>query len=251
MLHIVCGDLAQITLQQTLGPEARIQVLRDDLAIGPLGDIDSPPCAARAAFWNQAWADRWPSKPDFATDLAEDARWLAQLQEEVTVWHGDSCSEQLLLTRVAAALNGRAPLWEVACGRLPQLPRRTVSLCAPELLNELHGQRRLVTAERREQLAGVWWQQCREDANVRLWQDGVFSGQDFDEVDQALLAACGQSGELARAMAQVMADTTGFYPTDLFLLWRARELERQGLIRLGGESGEYGYRGLQVQCSPR
>jgi hypothetical protein len=247
MQHLVCGDLAASQLRQALGPTAEIQVLRDDLAIGPLSDIDTPPCSARVAFWQQAWAADWPNQPDFARGITEDARWLAQLQEEVTLWHGDSCSEQLLLTRVAAALSAKPqPLWHAACGRLPAQPRRTVSLCAPALLKQRHSQRQLLSSEQRQQLAESWRTQCRDNAEIRLWQDGAFHPQTFAELDQALLAACGRFRELPRAMAQVMADTSGFFPTDALLLWRARELERQDRIRLSGEPGEYGYRGLQV-----
>lgn len=248
MLHLVCGDLAQVVLQQALGPQARIQVLRDDLAIGPLRDIQTPPCTARVAFWAGLWPHAWLAPPDFAGDLAADARGLARLDETVTVWHGDSCSEQLLLTRVAAALAQRSqPIWEVACGQLPQWPRRTVSLCAPALLATLHQQRRLLTRERCAQLADTWRQQCLANAEVRLWQGGGFHGQSFDSIDQALLAACAEPGQLAAAMARVMADSRGFFPTDLLLLWRARELERRGLLRLSGEPGEYAYRGLWVE----
>lgn len=247
MLHLVCGDLAGTVLQQALGPQARIRVLRDDLAVGPLRDIDAPPCAARVEFWTRLWPAAGLTPPDFAGELVDDARWLAQLDEAVTVWHGDSCSEQLLLARVASA-SARAgrPLWEVACGQLPQWPRRTVSLCAPALLAELDGQRRLVTGGRRARLMDAWHQQCQADADLRLWQNGAFEAQPFAVIDQSLLAACSRSTELAPAMAEVMAECRGFFPTDLFLLWRARVLQARGLLRLSGEPGEYGYRGLRV-----
>jgi hypothetical protein len=250
MLHLVCGDLAGEVLRKALGPQARIRVLRDDLAVGPLRDIESPPCAARVAFWEQVWPAQLPGRPDFAGELTGDAGWLAQLDEAVTLWHGDSCSEQLLLTRVAASLDqSGAPLWEVACGQLPTGPRRTVSLCSPTQLASLYQQARALDGERRRALAAIWREQCHLNAEIRLWQDGRFVSQGFAELDQALLDACGRHGQLAEAMGQVMAGTRGFFPTDLLLFWRARELQARGLLRLAGEPGAYGYRDLRVTPS--
>ena len=111
MWHLVCGDNAVAGVSHVIGQEAAagLRVLRDDLAVGPLGDVDTPPCAARAAFWGAVWPAGLMPVPDFAADLPADAQWLAGLalqERPVTVWHGDSASEQLLLARVAHALEG-------------------------------------------------------------------------------------------------------------------------------------------------
>jgi len=45
---------------------------------------------------------------------------------------------------------------------------------------------------------------------------------------------------LARAMAEVMSHCDGFFATDLFLYWRARELAKSGVIELSdGAEAEY------------
>ena len=134
MWHLVCGDAAVEGVRFVLGEDTAsctLRVMRDDLAVGPLQDIDSPPCAARSAYWQGVWPQSMQPVPDFDAQLQADARGLSALssgQRSVTVWHGDSCSEQLLLARVAQALAGSTiELWEVACGN-PQLPpRRAVS----------------------------------------------------------------------------------------------------------------------------
>lgn len=121
MWHLTCGDLAADCVRRLLASDndAEVRVLRDDLAVGPLVDIDSPPCRARVAFWDDVWPAATTPRPDFS-GVADDAEWLAALVSQprpVTVWHGDSASEQLLLARVAAALEGSSlPMHEVVCG---------------------------------------------------------------------------------------------------------------------------------------
>lgn len=247
MQHLVCGDHAATQLRLALGAHAQILVLRDDLAIGPLQDIDQAPCSARVSFWQQLWDKQAPLQPDFGQAMLQELRTLEHLSGTLTLWHGDSCTEQLSLARVAyQQRNNPQPLWEVPCGVLPQQPRRTVSLCSPATLRELAQYRRQLSTTRRQQLAQCWLQQCRANAELRLWQAGQLVGQHYAEIDQALLAACQQSTDLAHAMAQVMRHSVGFYPTDSFLLWRARLLHNQGLIELRGPPGDYGYRGLRL-----
>lgn len=255
MWHLVCGDNAVAGVSQVIGAEAAtgLRVLRDDLAVGPLQDVDQPPCAARAAFWSAVWPAAVTPVPDFATDLPADARWLARLAQQerpVTVWHGDSCSEQLLLARVAHALHGSAvELWEVPCGsgdsRVQH--RMAVAMHRPEALAQVATPRR-VDAPRQAALAAQWQALLADPQPVRRWQTGAFSSEGYQAVDRILLErAGGQPQPLARLMADVMARSDGFFATDFFVFWRARELAATGQLRLSGEPGEHGYRGLQVQ----
>ncbi|MDX1367968.1 DUF1835 domain-containing protein [Pseudomonas sp.] len=256
MWHLVCGDNAVAGVRHVIGAhqaEAGLRVLRDDLAVGPLVDVDTPPCAARAAFWQAVWPEAVRPVPDFATDLAADARWIAALAEQsrpVTVWHGDSASEQLLLARVANALAGSAlPLWEVRCGTGDSRveTRKAVAMHAPEALAAL-AQPREVDAERRQALAAQWRAALTDNARVRRWQADAFHGEDYQAIDAALLRhASDDEQPLARLMAEVMACCDGFFATDYFLFWRARELAAAGRIELTGEAGAHGYGGLQAR----
>ncbi|MNM73915.1 hypothetical protein D3C81_856600 [compost metagenome] len=54
-IHVVNGDVAGTTLRQALAQAARpdpVVVLRDDLAVGPLADIDSTGLV-RSGFWQR------------------------------------------------------------------------------------------------------------------------------------------------------------------------------------------------------
>ena len=229
-----------------------MRVLRDDLAVGPLSGVDSAPCAARAAFWEQVWPAEVAPRPAFADELAADARWLANLAKQaaaVTVWHGDSASEQLLLARVAAALQGSScGLHEVSCGtgdsRAGQ--RKAVSMHSPEALAALY-RPQAVPASRQTELAAVWHEQRASSHDIRRWCEGAFRGEDYRLIDAALVAASpNQFAPLARAMAEVMGHCDGFFATDFFLYWRARELAAAGQLELRGDSAA-GYRDLQVR----
>ncbi len=247
--HLVCGDNAAEGVASVLGEalaRQSLRVLRDDLAVGPLRDVDRPPCAARAAFWSAVWPAQVLPVPAFDTDLPADAQWLAGLARgaaEVTLWHGDSCSEQLLLARVAAALDGSdLALWEVACGtgdtRVAQ--RKAVAMRHPRELLELH-RPRLMDAERRHALAAQWRAAVAEDADVRRWSDGEFHGETFATVDASLLGFCTPEWQpLAQPMGDTMRHCDGFFASDFFLAWRARELAARGALHLEGSlQGRY------------
>lgn len=255
MWHLVCGDAAVEGVSFVLGAEcarSALRVLRDDLAVGPLLDIDLPPCRARAEFWRTVWPAGMPPLPELDESLSEDARWLANLARQsrgVTVWQGDSASEQLLLARTAALLlDSDTALWEVACGTGDSsvARRRAVSMHAPQALAALYRPRR-VSPERQYMLAGQWHQAVQENARVRRWHGSSFHGEDFTHIDTQLLASIpAQWHLLGQAMADVMKGCDGFFATDMLLFWRARNLVEQGLIEAQDHDGE-GYANWRVR----
>lgn len=250
--QLVCGDLAAEAVRPLLGAAARIEVLHDDLAVGPLLDVDEPPCAVRAAFWDGVWPPGSPP-PAFAVQLAEEAEWLAALArqaEPVTLWHGDSASEQLLLARLAALL-GEAPLElrEIACGTGDSgvRRRRAVALCSPQQLRDCQRQARPLSAERRAELAGQWRRAVAENGGVRRWRDGVFHSEDYRLVDGMLLCLCSRDWQpLPPLLSQAMRCCSGFFATDLFLAWRLRELARHGRVGFA-EAPEADFAGQRVR----
>lgn len=251
MWHLTCGDLAADSVRPLLVAGGEIRVLRDDLAVGPLADIESAPCRKRIAFWEEVWPVGLKPRPDFS-GIASDAEWLARLHDQprpITVWHGDSASEQLMLARVAAALEGSpTALHEVACGTGDSRvgTRMAVSMHAPEALATRY-RPRLVEDARLADLACQWRAAVGENAAVRRWIDDRFLGEGNTRIDDELVAACRDDWmPLAHAMAEVMGRCDGFFPTDLFLYWRARALARRGVIQLD-DSWQTDYRLVQVR----
>lgn len=253
MWHLTCGDLAADSVRQLVDESTgdEVRVLRDDLAVGPLADIGSPPCAMRSDFWGAVWPVGLEPRPDFA-GIADDAEWLAGLpglSRPVTVWHGDSASEQLMFARVAAALESTAiPLHEVACGSGDSRvgTRMAVSMHALDALAARY-QPRLVEPARVAGLARQWRTTVEQNAAIRRWMGGRFVGEDHARIDNELIAACSDGWmPLGGAMAEVMGRCDGFFATDLFLYWRARELAQRGVLELSG-SGNDSYQKAQVR----
>jgi hypothetical protein len=69
-IHVVNGDVAGTTLRQALAQAARpdpVVVLRDDLAVGPIADIDSTGLI-RSGFWQRVAPH---SDIDFAAEMRQ------------------------------------------------------------------------------------------------------------------------------------------------------------------------------------
>jgi hypothetical protein len=253
MWHVVCGDNAAEGVTRVVGEELSLQVLRDDLAVGPLADVDQPPCGQRVAFWQATWPASVQPAPDFAAGLSDDVSWLASLathSEPVTLWHGDSASEQLMLCRVAAAVqHSHLPFFEVPCGTGDSRVawRRAVAMHAPNELLNLY-EPKLVSPARRQHLAAQWKQAVSDNALVRRWFNGSFHGEDYRAIDHALLTACSAQWQpLARPMAEVMGHSDGFFASDFFLFWRARELAKAGRLELSDDAEAYPYTELSIR----
>lgn len=256
MWHLVCGDVAAAGVTRVIGVDVAaraLRVLRDDLAVGPLVDVETPPCTLRAQFWRDVWPSTVTPRPDFGIGLCADADWLAALKRQdrpVTLWHGDSCSEQLLLARVAAALEGSdLPFWEVPCGTGDSSveTRRAVGMIDPAGLGAYFLPKQ-VDVGRKALLASQWRSALAGNADVRRWQKGDFRGEDHRKVDAILLGACTSDWQpLARVMTELMGQSDGFFATDFFAFWRARELAAQGRLELGGTAGQDGYGELTVR----
>ena len=174
-IHVVNGDVAGATLKQALAQAGRpdsVVVLRDDLAVGPLADVDSV-AMARSGFWQRVAPT---SSIDFATEMRDALASLADLRDattEVAIWHGQSASDQLMLRRVAFHLhqspqrinevgmdareletpNGQGPLTAIGMYSGARLARR-FSTIAP------------VSVLRIGRLAYEWQQTVRENARA-------------------------------------------------------------------------------------
>ena len=139
-------------------------------------------------------------------------------------------------------------MWHLTCGMGDRRAgtRMAVSMHRPEALALLY-RPRLVRPDRLASLADQWRAAVRQHSLIRRWDQGFFAGEDYQRIDQQLTAACGMDWQpLARAMAEVMAACNGFFPTDMLLFWRARELARMDLLQLS-DCAESKYENVQVR----
>ncbi|MBW8725091.1 MAG: DUF1835 domain-containing protein [Inquilinus limosus] len=247
VLHLCCGDSAAGVIRAGL-PGSAVLVLRDDLAVGPLGDVDSDRPDARAAFWHAVFPDEdreaIESGGRLVDQLAQEAATLQGLPdaaEKVVLWHGSGAAEQLILRRALWALrDAPVPLEEVTVGPdlLPGALRRdmtAVGMLEPEDAPRAVATARPVDPGRRAKLAAEWERLRADSGGLRHHRDGTITTHPIDAHDAEILAAVGDDWmPAARAVGQPMGTITGFFATDAFVFWRLRQLAAQGRVELEG-----------------
>lgn len=246
VLHLCCGDSAAGVIREGL-PESVVLILRDDLAVGPLGDVDSDRPDARATFWHALLAEKNREAIETGGRLVEqlaaeaDAlRRLPDAAERIVIWHGTGAAEQLTLRRALWALRDAVtPVEEVAVGPelLPGAGRRdmtAVAMLPPEDIAAATA--RPVAPGRRAQLAAEWERLRAEGGGLRHHRDGVITTHPIDAHDGEVLAALGPDWQpAARVISRPMGTITGFFATDAFVFWRLRQLAVQGRAEIRGD----------------
>lgn len=241
-LHLVCGDGAAEALRRAVADgvltEKKIRVMPDDLAVGPLGDVDQPPCQQRAAFWHALGGDVLRERA-IASELASDATWLRNPDAaSITLWHGDSASEQLLLRRVCALLPAHVSVRSVGAGsgQCRSEDRHAIAMLKPvELANALAASHELDAAER-QRLGADWHRALTQNAELRLWLDGQLSGTGYAHIDRILLDSASESWRPVQSLiGPTMAYVDGLFVSDLLAAWRLREQVAAGVLQLRGD----------------
>lgn len=241
-LHLVCGDGAAEALRRAVEAgvlvEKKIRVMPDDLAVGPLSDIDTPPCEQRAAFWHQVGGEALRYR-EIAIEMATDVNWLRSPDAPaVTLWHGDSASEQLLLRRVCALLPADISLRSVGAGsgECRCEDRHAIAMLKPiELANALAASHELDATER-QQLGADWRRALTGNAELRLWLDGQLAGASYEHIDRILLDSASESWRPVQSViGPTMAYVDGLFVSDLLAAWRLREHVAAGTLELRGD----------------
>lgn len=241
-LHLVCGDGAADALHRAVEAgvltEKRIRVMPDDLAVGPLSDVDTPPCLQRAAFWHELGGDALQAR-EIAIEMATEVNWLHSPDVSiVTLWHGDSASEQLLLRRVCALLPAHVTLRSVGAGsgQCRCDDRHAIAMLKPvELANALAASHELDAAER-QRLGEDWQRALAENAELRLWLNGELSAASYAHIDRILLESATEKWRPVRSIiGPTMAYVEGLFVSDLLAVWRLRAQVAAGALELRGE----------------
>ncbi|VVE00227.1 DUF1835 domain-containing protein [Pandoraea anhela] len=248
-IHVVCGDIAAQQLRAAMAQAQRadpVLVLRDDLAIGPLREIDENE-RQRAAFWQRVAPS---AGRDYAGELREALVSLQRLVEgdnAVVCWHGDSACDQLMLRRVAFMLRSTpARLNEIAlrgsdlspAGHASDANRRTsVGMYSPDVLAQRFARIAPISLLRIGRLSLEWRALKQVNTQVRRWVHNTFEGATFAEIDDQILARAPVAWTpMAAFLGELMPRIEGFFATDSFLLWRCRELGAAGRLALRGDT---------------
>ncbi|CAN7174518.1 DUF1835 domain-containing protein [Trinickia sp. LjRoot230] len=264
-IHITPGGSAADSLREALalaGGEEQIVDLRDDLAVGPLDDVDESP-AGRAAFWRTVFGD--DATIDFSLVIESDMARIAALvgsDAPVLVWHGQSAADQLMLRRIAYHLR-KAPhrLFEVSLS-LADLPPSSraatrdngataVGMFAAQTLLFRRADAMPIAVARAAQLASEWDAVKNTPSDARAWRAGKIEYGSFAPLDAVILRrAEPQWRDVGPLIGELMVTEVGFFVTDALACWRCRELAAAGLVQLSGEpSGPASWRGLQIRAA--
>ncbi|CAG2150816.1 hypothetical protein LMG19282_03858 [Cupriavidus campinensis] len=244
-IHVVNGDVAGNTLRQALAQAARpdpVVVLRDDLAVGPIADVDSTGLI-RSGFWQRVAPH---TDIDFAAEMRQALDQLQSLRRadmEVAIWHGQSASDQLMLRRVVFHLY-QAPqrINEVSMDlRELEVPAQG-NLAAIGMYPAARLARRFstiapVSVLRLGRLGYEWQQNVKENADVRLWKGNTLVPAAYHNVDDVILERAPEDWKpAAEVVASVMGAIEGLLASDWFVFWRCRELIGTGQLVLRGNA---------------
>ncbi|SAK38892.1 hypothetical protein AWB77_00001 [Caballeronia fortuita] len=252
-IHVTNGDSAAQSLTEALlraERDERVIALRDDLAVGPIRDIDESPLA-RAAFWRQVLN----SAIDFENELEEQQALfnrLARGDGQIVVWHGQSAADQLTLRRVAYHLrNAPQRLNEAKLNHddlkiasderdAERVGRATaVGMFSPKQLLAKLPTAAPISVLRISRLALEWQEAKHANADTRRLRDNMLVSGTWIDIDEALLDLAGPEWQpAARIAGAAMGQCFDFMLSDSIAFWRCRELVTAGRLKIRGTPSE-------------
>jgi len=244
-IHVVNGDAAGNTLRQALAQASRpdpVVVLRDDLAVGPIADVDSTGLI-RSGFWQRVAPK---TDIDFAAEMRHALDQLQALRrddKEVAIWHGQSAADQLMLRRVVSHLY-QAPqrINEVSMDLReletpPQGNLASIGMYPAARLARRSSTIAPVSVLRLGRLGYEWQQNVKENADVRLWKGNTIVPAAYHTVDDVILDRTPDDWTPAiQVVGSVMGAVDGLLASDWFVFWRCRELISAGQLVLRGNA---------------
>ncbi|MDR5737273.1 DUF1835 domain-containing protein [Caballeronia sp. LZ016] len=256
LIHVTNGDSAARSLTEALllaGRDDQVIALRDDLAVGPIRDVDESP-VARATFWRHVWN----SAVDFEAELkAQQALFgrLARGDAQVVVWHGQSAADQLTLRRVAYHLRNvpqRLNEAKLAFDDLsvaapdahPEEASRpdratAVGMFSPHQLVAKLPSAAPISVLRISRLALEWQEAKHSNAENRRLRDNMLVSGTWTDVDEAMLDIATSEWRPARRIAgEAMTQQFDFLLSDSVAFWRCRELVAAGRLKIRGTPSE-------------
>jgi hypothetical protein len=251
-IHVANGDSAAQSLTEALRlaeRDERVIALRDDLAVGPLKDIDDS-ALTRAAFWRQVIY----TPLDFEDELEQQLALFTHLTRgdaQIVVWHGQSAADQLTLRRVAYHLRNAPqrlnearlsqpdlsiPATDADPGRVGRADGATaVGMFSPKQLLAKLPTAAPISVLRISRLALEWQEAKYASAETRRLRDNMLVPGTWIDVDEALLDIAGfEWKDARRVVGEAMGRRFDFMLSDSVGFWRCRELVTAGRLKIRG-----------------
>lgn len=267
MIHIVFETANIASLQAAIELDESLQgeilEIKDDYAVGPLGDIyGAEGYQARRDWWRQVLEfSPYAEQLDIVDDKLTVHNLLKTLDEneteQVWIWMGqnqhDVCGYFWLMSQLKD-YQGR--VFVLYMNNLPFINEKG-NIFYPSHLHEIQPKEflkakklaRPITPSEFEVDPDEWKKLCTESAMVRILEGGKkIVSKEANFYDKELLSAVtGEAQKLGRYLQHVLGKMkikTG----DAFLVWRLRELAAQGNIELSGDWNK-GWKEIQLKTA--
>ena len=267
MIHIVFQEAdidvlrKAIELDETLAGDVRI--VRDDYAVGPLGDIyETEGYQQRREWWKQL-LEISPYNTDQLMDMVDDILVVHNLKkdldenpkEEAWVWMGqnqhDVCGYYWLISQLKD-YQGRVVI--LYLNNLPFINEKG-QIFYPTTLHEIQPKEflkakklnRKVTLSEFEVDPDEWRKLCTENAMIRILEGGKkIVGKEEDFYDKDILAGLGNDWQKGNKAMQGILGKMKVKTGDVFLLWRMKKLAAEEKIEINGDTSK-GWKDFEVK----
>jgi hypothetical protein len=267
MIHVVFQEADIQVLQKAIeldeSLQGRIEIIRDDYAVGPIVNIYETEGYQLRRDWWKSLLELSPYNTDQLMSMVDDRLAVHNLKkdldenpkEELWIWMAqnqhDVCGYYWLMPQLAA-YQGRVVV--LYMNNLPFINEKG-QLFYPTNLHEIQPKEflkakklnRKVTLSEFEVDPDEWRKLCAENAMVRILEGGKkIVSKDENFYDQDILSALTtewQKGQ--KAMNNIlgkMKTKTG----DVFLLWRMKALADAGRIEINGDTSK-GWKEFEVK----
>ena len=267
MIHIVFqeADIAvlqkAIELDETLVGDVRI--VRDDYAVGPLGDIYETEGYQQRREWIKQLLDISPYNAEQLMGMVDDRLVIHNLKkdldenpkEEAWIWMGqnqhDVCGYYWLISQLKD-YQGRIVV--LYFNNLPFINEKG-QIFYPTTLHEIQPKEflkakklnRKVTLSEFEVDPDEWKKLCNENAMVRMLEGGKkIVGKDEDFYDKDILSGLSNEWQKGNKAMQGILGKMKIKTGDVFLLWRMRKLAEEEKLEINGDTAR-GWKDFEVK----
>jgi len=267
MIHIVFQQAdvdvlnKAIELDESLAGE--IIEIKDDYAVGPLGNLNSPEAWQERRDWWKCLLEQSPYIEQL--DMVDDKLTVHQLkqklsdtEDDVWLWMGqnqhDVCGYYWLMSQLK---DYQSRIYVLYLNNLPFLNEKG-SLYYPTAIHEILPKEilkakklsRPITLSEFEVDPDEWKKLCNENAIVRILEGGkkIVNREKSFYDKEVLSALTGDWQKLPKVFGNMfskMKIKTG----DVFLAWRMRKLVEEGKIDVQGDWTKAGWKEMQVKLA--
>ena len=254
-MHVVFNEPDLALFQEVLSIDPDLQgelaLIRDDYAVGPLADIDTPDgVAARRAWWRQVLTctpygeEALNTVDDGATVQALCDQMKADPEEQLWIWMGQNQHDVM-------GYYWLIPQLKEFCDRVHVLYMNNLpfindkgQLFYPSWLSEIPAKEfrkakklaRPVTLSEFEIDPDEFNRLKTENAMVRMLEGGKkIVGQSLEFFDKEILRQCTSEVQKASRVLQHAQQRMTIRTGDAFLMYRIRELLRMGVLQTQGD----------------